>query len=61
MSCEEELKVSDELMPPEVVGGENPDEVAMAANDDWATRHLKGGEEYPKVLNTTSRSHSLLG
>ena len=60
MSCEEELKASDELTSPEV-SGVNPDEAAMAANDDWATRPLEGGEEYPKVLNTTSRSHSLLG
>ena len=60
MSCEEELKASDELTSPEV-GGVNPDEAAMAANDDGATRPLEGGEEYPKVLNTTSRSHSLLG
>ena len=47
MSCEEELKVSDALTFSEV-GGENPVEAAMAANDDWATRHLEGGEEYPK-------------
>ena len=47
MSCEEELKVSDALTFSEV-GGENPVEAAMAANDDWATRHLEGGEEYPR-------------
>ena len=33
-SCEDDERASDELTPPEVVGGENPDEAAMIVTDE---------------------------
>ena len=61
-SCEDDERASDELTPPEVVGGENPDEAAMIATDDLCLTPLFQEEDiqqscsdFTKPLNSKMR------